>query len=280
MGEEMRHALHHFFVVAHPLRRRRNVEDGTMTESNQQGNGDVATGTGEDQSRRSRPTSTKQIEANRRNAMLSTGPRTPAGKRASRQNALKHGLRAQEIVLSGREDPAEFEQLFADQCDESMPVGGKEIYHVRERAIAEWRLRRCRRAELALIRSREIGEALTDPEEEIQRARDLFPGTLPTVLRKSAVGINHLIDQVTLAVVELEETGAISRETCDELDFVFGEEQGNFALILRARFHNEAPEWLRRRMRLCEKADPGSDRNPVDRQAVAHKELEHCLQEL
>jgi hypothetical protein len=37
-------------------------------------------------------TSQQKIEANRRNALRSTGPRTDAGKARSRRNALKHGL--------------------------------------------------------------------------------------------------------------------------------------------------------------------------------------------
>ena len=36
--------------------------------------------------------SKKKIEANRRNARLSTGPRTEAGKDRSRNNAIKHGI--------------------------------------------------------------------------------------------------------------------------------------------------------------------------------------------
>ncbi|MCC8971767.1 hypothetical protein [Bradyrhizobium brasilense] len=37
-------------------------------------------------------TSTRQIEANRRNAERSTGPKTARGKATSSQNALRHGL--------------------------------------------------------------------------------------------------------------------------------------------------------------------------------------------
>jgi len=60
-------------------------------------------------SRAPRPVSAKQIEANRRNALRSTGPTTPQGKKASRLNALKYGLRANEVIIPGRGRPAEFE---------------------------------------------------------------------------------------------------------------------------------------------------------------------------
>ncbi len=45
-----------------------------------------------------------KLEANRRNAKLSSGPRTPEGKRRSSQNAVTHGLRAETLVLLD-EDP-------------------------------------------------------------------------------------------------------------------------------------------------------------------------------
>jgi hypothetical protein len=51
-------------------------------------------------------TSEKQAEANRRNALKSTGPKTPEGKNAVRLNALKHGLLSQEILLPGEDEEA------------------------------------------------------------------------------------------------------------------------------------------------------------------------------
>ena len=50
--------------------------------------------------------SLRQIEANRRNAALSTGPRTEEGKQRSRRNALKHGLAGDGVVLPEEQERA------------------------------------------------------------------------------------------------------------------------------------------------------------------------------
>ena len=42
-----------------------------------------------------------QIQANRANAQKSTGPRTAEGKATVAQNAVKHGLRAEQMVIKG-----------------------------------------------------------------------------------------------------------------------------------------------------------------------------------
>jgi hypothetical protein len=49
----------------------------------------------------------RQFEANRRNAVRSTGPRTEEGKQAPRRNALRHGLTA-ETVIEGLEDSEDY----------------------------------------------------------------------------------------------------------------------------------------------------------------------------
>ena len=50
-----------------------------------------------------------QIEINRQNAQQSTGQRTTEGKERSRWNALKHGARAEALVLPG-EDAAAYQE--------------------------------------------------------------------------------------------------------------------------------------------------------------------------
>ena len=56
-------------------------------------------------------TSFQQFEANRRNALRSTGPKTDDGKRRPRVNAVPHGLTAETVVgsLEDAEDNKEFE---------------------------------------------------------------------------------------------------------------------------------------------------------------------------
>jgi hypothetical protein len=56
-------------------------------------------------------TSYRQIEANRRNALKSTGPKTAPGKEHSRRNALHHGLTAETVIgaLEDAEDYRAFE---------------------------------------------------------------------------------------------------------------------------------------------------------------------------
>jgi hypothetical protein len=67
-------------------------------------------------------TSDKKAEANRRNALKSTGPRTPEGKDAVRLNALRHGILSREILLPGEDEDA-LRELGERLRNELQPVG-------------------------------------------------------------------------------------------------------------------------------------------------------------
>lgn len=94
--------------------------------------------------------SVRRIEANRRNAEKSTGPRSPAGKARSRFNALRHGLRAEQGLLPG-EDRDEFEQLRHAMFDRLAPDGALEDELVDRLVSLFWRLRRIPLFETALF---------------------------------------------------------------------------------------------------------------------------------
>src|SRR3954468_10312300 len=92
-----------------------------------------------------------QIEANRRNARLSTGPVTDEGKRRSRQNALRHGLTAETVIdaLEDAEDYAAFEMAVTADYD-AQSAGEREL--VLRLASVLWRLRRATTIESGLFK--------------------------------------------------------------------------------------------------------------------------------
>jgi len=95
-------------------------------------------------------TSFRQIEANRRNARLSTGPVTEEGKRKSRQNALRHGLTAETAIdaLEDAEDYAAFEMAVAADYDAQSAVERELVLRL---ASLLWRLRRATAIESGLF---------------------------------------------------------------------------------------------------------------------------------
>jgi len=102
----------------------------------------------------------KQIEANRRNAQKSTGPKTPEGKAAVRLNSLRHGLRARTVVLPG-ENPEEFQQLCDDLDAEWSPQSRTEQFYLEQMAVSQWKLNRMEMAELSTF------EQVTDAETQV-----------------------------------------------------------------------------------------------------------------
>src|ERR1700722_1034378 len=87
--------------------------------------------------------SEKQIEANRRNAQHSTGPRSISGKLRSRGNSLKSGLHAKALLLPS-ENRREYQRLRTAFLEEFAPVGPTEETLVEIVVDDAWRLVRLR----------------------------------------------------------------------------------------------------------------------------------------
>jgi hypothetical protein len=121
-------------------------------------------------------TTQARISANQANAQLSTGPKSPEGKERSRMNALKHGLRAETIVLP-TEDPAELEAMYVEWIDEWKPPTGTRRQLVRRAVESAWRVNRCVRVETAAISAR-AETSLTTWDREREEALDFMVAKL------------------------------------------------------------------------------------------------------
>jgi hypothetical protein len=103
----------------------------------------------------------KQIEANRRNALKSTGPITEEGKLRSRCNAVRHGLTAETVIgaLEHAEDYKAFEAAIIADYDAQSVVERELVLRL---ASLLWRLRRATTIETGLFET----EAQHRREEE------------------------------------------------------------------------------------------------------------------
>jgi hypothetical protein len=95
-------------------------------------------------------TSYKQIDANRHNALKSTGPKTEAGKQVSRCNAVRHGLTA-ETVIGALEDAEDYQAFEAAVIADYEAQSAVERELVLRLASLFWRLRRATAIETGLF---------------------------------------------------------------------------------------------------------------------------------
>jgi hypothetical protein len=117
-------------------------------------------------------TSFRQVEANRRNALRSTGPKTEQGKRQSRRNAVRHGLTAETVVatLEDVEDYRAFEAAITADYDAQTAVERELVLRL---ASLLWRIRRATGIETDLLQIQ--AEILRDR----RGARDVTAKTKP-----------------------------------------------------------------------------------------------------
>ena len=116
-----------------------------------------------------------QIAANRRNCQKSTGPSTPQGKAVVSQNAVKHGLTANQTVIKS-EDQAEFDLHRNQIIDEWAPSTPMESMLAERIVDLSWKLKRIGYIQNNVIDA--LSTPKTSPLSKLQQA--LLAKYMPT----------------------------------------------------------------------------------------------------
>jgi len=133
-------------------------------------------------------TSFRQVEANRRNALRSTGPRTQEGKQRSRQNAVRHGLTAETVVvaLEDIEDYQGFEVAVIADYDARTAVERELVLRL---ASLLWRIRRATAIETDLLQAQaEILDGRRYAVEVANEAEQNLHGVVNRGFRTAGLG--------------------------------------------------------------------------------------------
>jgi hypothetical protein len=119
-------------------------------------------------------TSYRRIEANRRNALKSTGPRTETGKQISRCKALRHGLTAETVIgtLEDAEDYKTFEAAITADYNAQSAVERELALRL---ASILWRLRRATKMETGLF------EIQAEHLRDYRQNRQLIPDSQDSI---------------------------------------------------------------------------------------------------
>ena len=116
-----------------------------------------------------------RLAANRQNALLSTGPKTPEGKARSRANGLKHGLCASVVVA---EDLELIQQRTSDWFFALKPQDEYHVWLVDQVAVVSLRIDRAERMERRLRDRRSLkaeldGRKISGSKSNASEARSL-----------------------------------------------------------------------------------------------------------
>jgi hypothetical protein len=95
-------------------------------------------------------TSAVKVAANRKNALQSTGPKTPEGKAAVAKNAIRHGLLSRACLMLG-ENAALLKELRAELRAAYAPAGSIEDLLVDQLVSVVWRMRRAQAMEAGAL---------------------------------------------------------------------------------------------------------------------------------
>jgi hypothetical protein len=204
-------------------------------------------------------TSASQIEANRANAQLSTGPRTEEGKEASSANAITTGLTATRIFVAP-EDGDAFEAMKSNLTDELAPCGELQLSLFATILHATWNAQRCISLEASLqneARSKGLEDALFD--NELARKLDRvyrYKRTHESTQRKSIAELRKLqneefyrnnpsiagvIDEAPSVLVDTRVTKSEIKKRQKAVAHSFDDEIRDLHLMVRSHTQRQAP---------------------------------------
>ena len=156
----------------------------------------------------------RQIEANRRNALKSTGPVTPEGKERSRRNAFRHGLTS-ETVIASLEDAEDYQAFEAAVTADYEAETAVERELVLRLTSVLWRLRRANGIETAIFESNTPQSGSREPEQQPAR-----------------IEIASLSEQSRLVLVEGRDQRAL--ESSESTDLIINRNKALAACFLRS----------------------------------------------
>lgn len=177
--------------------------------------------------------------ANRKNSLKSTGPKTVEGKNVVKWNALRHGLLSKEIVVSaghGPESKKEYGEMVTALQYCLQPVGIIEEMLVEKIAVAYWRLRRSIRCETGEIQKRLdniVWDLVFTRVDKFRSDKSFIRlDDSQESLRRSSIGLGYLINALDDIKGEVEEAGSLTENAKEKLIEKFAGNKEGFVLTI------------------------------------------------
>lgn len=190
-----------------------------------------------------RSISQARLEANRRNAQKSRGPRTAKGKARARTNALKHGLFAK--VLPRSENPllvdkSEYEQLTEQLREDFQPQTQLEVTLIESLSFDVMRLRHIHALEA------NIWDDGRPPSDEERRARDGIDLHLDKRTEEDCRADRALLGRMLDAVTDSRDEPFTGEEAAHLVEVLKGGfDSENTSIMWAQRFVQSAEERLK-----------------------------------
>jgi len=179
-------------------------------------------------------TSPKKVAANRRNALKSTGPKTPEGKARASRNNLRHGVLVAAPVIREMERTEEWDSHLEGVRTSLAPVGYLEGVLVDRAALLLWRMGRVARFERDSITAG-VETAEKDLEEKTKfTTSHVDPSALKSHSEraKRAARVLSLLETAPEDErVETEDADAVLHYLDEDCASALEDEEGNYAVV-------------------------------------------------